>query len=437
MAIAHLEWIPGGGIQQVVKYKRESDPDFTDYGTVSGSTGEIDIAGLDSNTVYEFLIVNQCVFDLESSSDLVQDAFVECPDPLNVEQTALSLTVSFTHLGGDVDQYLVQIYEMPAESFVDEELVDSPSGTVEVTFEDLDSDTYYKIKVIPQISDFVDSDSGSDSDSDAIELDCAITERTLGCSEGYTLAPDGSYCYLIEETAPDPPSGGTPENTVAAPNDVYTAAGSFIYDFGYSSDGTGTFTQISFSNGFWVNGPGDGGNHTLTDGPMNRSALWSTTSLSDQDIGFSVCVDLPSTSVYYIGMGGDNRCRIVIDGTVIVDQNVTTMGALHGWGAATPFKLWHIYPVTLAAGPHVIELIGHNDSGAAGLGAEIYHNTAAEIAAATSYDDLDLIFSTKDYIGEPVQLGTDDVGFTCPSGYSLAACEDPFVCRRILTELPS
>jgi hypothetical protein len=70
------------------------------------------------------------------------------------------------------------------------------------------------------------------------------------------------------------------------------------------------------------------------------------------------------------------------------------------------------------------------------LGAEIYNNTAAELIAATSYADLNLIFSTKDYVGQPVQLGTDDLGYTCPSGYSLAACVEPYVCRLIYTELP-
>jgi hypothetical protein len=435
MVVAHLEWTPGGGLQQVVKYKKEGDSSFTDYETVSGSTGEINILGLDPNTVYEFLIVNQCVFDLESSSDLVQSVLIECP-LLSVEQAALSLTVSFTHLGGDIDQYLVQIYEMPAESFVDEELVDSPSGSIEVTFSDLSSDTDYKIKVIPQISELLDSDSDSGAD-DGENTDCTITERTLGCAEDYTLAPDGSYCYLIEETAPDPPTGGTPENTVAAPNGVYSSVGSYIYDFGFNSNGTGTSTQISLGNSFWVNGPGDGDSHSTVDGPMNRCALWSTSELDGQDVGFSVCLDLPDTNVYYIGVGGDNRCRIVIDGVVVVDQDLIALDSQYHWGDSTAFKFWHIYPVTLASGPHIIELIGHNDNGPAGMGAEIYHNTSAEIAAATSYDDLDLIFSTKDYIGQPVQLGSDDVGYTCPSGYSLAACEDPFVCRRILTALPS
>jgi len=96
-----------------------------------------------------------------------------------------------------------------------------------------------------------------------------------------------------------------------------------------------------------------------------------------------------------------------------------------------------VYPVTLSSGPHIIELIGHNDSSSAALGAEIYDNTAAQLISATSYSDLTLIFSTKDYRGQPVQLSTDGLGYTCPSGYSLAACQDPYVCRKILTATPT
>jgi hypothetical protein len=424
MATAHLEWGPSGGIQQEVKYKRESDPTFTLYDTISGSAATIDIPDLDDNTVYEFQVVTKCNFGLEASSSLVQDAVVTCP-VLAIEQMALTLIITFHTVGGDIDKYRVQVYEMPAETLLYDVPLFPPFGDESVQFDGLTPDTYYKFRVIPSINDTYENAT------------CEITERTLGCTGGYTLAPDGSYCYLIEEVAPDPPSGGTPENTVIAQNNVYTSVGSYIYEPGFNVNGTGTSTRIALSNTFWVNGPGDGGNHSTTAGPLNRSGLWSTSALSDQDIGFAVCIDLAESSIYYVGIAGDNRCRIVIDGVVIVDQNVTALGTQYTWDASVAFKFWHIYPVTLSSGPHIIELIGHNDSGAASLGAEVYHNTAAEIAAATSYDDLNLVFSTRDYRGQPVQLGSDDVGFTCPTGYSLAACEDPIVCRRILTELPS
>jgi hypothetical protein len=124
-----------------------------------------------------------------------------------------------------------------------------------------------------------------------------------------------------------------------------------------------------------------------------------------------------------------------VDGVTIVSQDATALGAQYGGDIAAPFKAWHIYPVVLTAGPHIVEMIGHNVAPPAALGCEIYNATAAEITAATSYTDLagKLIFSSKDYFGEEAQIGTGDVGYTCPDGYSLAPCEDPIKCRRIIT----
>jgi hypothetical protein len=56
-----------------------------------------------------------------------------------------------------------------------------------------------------------------------------------------------------------------------------------------------------------------------------------------------------------------------------------------GIGEDLTFKFWHIYPVNLSAGDHVIEIIGHNDASVAAMGAEIYNLTSAQIQAATSY----------------------------------------------------
>ena len=420
MAVAHLTWTPGGGVEQDVQYRRLGEESYIVFSTVGGSVTSADIGGLDDNTVYEFQIVNRCFSDLQTGSTSVYGADVTCPSLSVAEQTALSLTVSFTHLGGDISSYGVELYELPGETFVSSDDILSFPSPVEYTFTGLTSGVYYRIKVIPKIASAFENDA------------CLIEERTLECSEGYTLAPDGSYCYLIEETAADPPTGGEPANTVASPYSSYGIFGTYIYDPGYNDHGVGTSTQVPTSNSFWINS-----GSTTTDSPINRCGLWTEgTPLDNQDIGFAVCLDLPETKVYYIGMGGDNKCRFTIDGVVVVDQNVSELAAHYGADAQITFRIWHVYPVTLSAGPHIIELIGHNDSSAATLGAEIYNNTPSEIAAATSYDDLDLIFSTKDYIGQPVQLGSDDLGYTCPTGYSLAACEEPVVCRRILTELP-
>jgi hypothetical protein len=426
MATAHLTWTAGGGVQQEVWYKKASDSSFTLFQSVAGSVGSIDISGLDSNVVYEFKIINKCNFGLEEESNLAPQVLLTCPS-VTVDRGALSLTVNFLHVGGDIDSYLLEMHVYPAPNLVAQTTITPPFNTpISYEFDDLDADTEYAVKVIPKIGSSYTNNT------------CSSLAETLGCPDGYTLAPDGSYCYLLEEVPADAPPGGTPEDTVASTHAWYSSRGSYIFDPGFNVNGTGTFTQIPTSNGFWVNGLGDGGSFSdLVQGPMNRCGLWVSSLLDNQDIGFSVCVDLAATSLYYIGMGADNSCRIVIDGNVIVDQDVAALQAVYPPGdARVSFQIWFIYPVTLSAGPHIIELIGHNDDGPGAMGAEIYHNTPAELMAATGYGDLDLIFSSKDYIGQPVQLGNNNLGYTCPGGYSLAACADPVVCRRIITTLP-
>lgn len=253
------------------------------------------------------------------------------------------------------------------------------------------------------------------------------------CPDGYTLSMDDSFCFLVVETAATPPTDQ--EVTVAETNGAYTNFGAFIYDPGYNQDGTGTSTQIPTGNPFWIN-PSD----NTTDGPLNRSGLWATTTLSNQTVGFSVCITVPEDTTVYIGMGVDNFGVLNIDGANIVTQDVTALETQYNAifpsiGPAVTFKIWHIYPVMLTAGSHVLEMIGNNSGGAAAIGAEIYNLTPAQIAAATSYADMGsgLIFSSKDFVGMNVQIGSGGLGYTCPAGFSLRFCDSPIVCVKTLT----
>jgi hypothetical protein len=253
------------------------------------------------------------------------------------------------------------------------------------------------------------------------------------CPPGYALASDDSFCYVTLEIAATPP--GASENTVPETNVAYTDHASFIYDPGYNVDGTGTSTIINPANTWWWNSIPN-----TSAGPLNRSGLWATTTLSSQTVGFSVCINVAVDSTMYVGMGVDNFGSIVLDGTTIVNQDVAALQAQYdliypGIGPAVTFKIWHIYPVFFAAGSHALEIIGNNDSGIAAMGCEVYNLTASQIAAATSYADMGagLVFSSKDFIGMPVQLGSDDIGYSCPAGYSLKYCDSPVVCVRTIT----
>jgi hypothetical protein len=252
------------------------------------------------------------------------------------------------------------------------------------------------------------------------------------CQPGYTLSSDNSYCYLTSTVPATPPTA--PQNTVSETNANYSLYGTFIYAPGYANDGTGPSTQISPSNGFWINPTAD-----TTDGPLNRSGLWVASPGSNQQIGYSVCLELPTDATYLIGIGTDNYGIINIDGNNIVTQNPTTLAAQYnamfpGIGAFVTFRIWHVYPVTLTAGAHVLELSGFNVSGPAALGTEVYNMTPAALAAATSYVGMGsgLVFSSKDFIGMPVQLGSGNIGYSCPAGYSLRYCDSPPDCVSTL-----
>lgn len=250
------------------------------------------------------------------------------------------------------------------------------------------------------------------------------------CPIGQTLSEDASYCYVETFADATPPSAG--ENTVAVTNDVYTSCGTYIVDPGYNSDGTGASTQISLANPYWRNGLVLCGNNNLIDGPMNRCALWATTDTGGgQTVGFSVCINITESKTYMVGIACDNFGTIKLDGEVVVMQDEAAIQAQYSGIVGATFKFWFIYPLNIPAGAHYIELIGTNSGSAAALACQIYNNTPAEIAAATSDGDLNFIFNSADYVGQPIVLGSDGLGFSCPSGMSLATCQSPLMCVGI------
>ena len=123
---------------------------------------------------------------------------------------------------------------------------------------------------------------------------------------------------------------------------------------------------------------------------MNRTAVWvdSTVDGSAYEnvwLGFSACVDVPDTKTYYVGLGADNHFRLVVDDVTFVD---TMMGSMGASGPGITFKYWHIYPITLTTGNHILQLYGLDLGGQAGFGCEIYNNTLSEITGATDVSEI-------------------------------------------------
>jgi hypothetical protein len=262
------------------------------------------------------------------------------------------------------------------------------------------------------------------------------------CPIGYALSADGTYCFYQLTTSPTPPSNS--ENTVAETYFTYSCWGTLIYNPGYGVNGVGSFTQIPTSNTFWINGTGYPATGDTSHGPMNRTALWATTTTDDQTIGFSVCLDIPTNATYLVAIAGDNVPQISVDGNIIVAMDPTALGtylAANGFPGILPyadeaaFRFWNVYPVYLAAGTRVVQMTCFNTTGPAAMAAEIYNCDAATLAAATSYLTLGsaLIFSTLNYIGQPVQIGSGGIGYQCPDGYVLNPCGSPPTCIERFT----
>ncbi|MES2780366.1 MAG: hypothetical protein V4651_10765, partial [Bacteroidota bacterium] len=247
----------------------------------------------------------------------------------------------------------------------------------------------------------------------------------------------------------------------------YSSAGAYVYDPGYDVDGMILAgDSIPLSNAFWHSsapvhltplayhprnsgcGPtrpqsrsasfdstqGSGSNMVLeisslesgcayadsSDklGPLNRCGIWACCDsggirrdLTCTFFGFSKAVYTPYSKTYYIGMAADNEFRFKIDGQIF-RQTLATDG---NDSTNRNFQIWHIYPVFLSAGFHIIEMSGLNVSSYVSFGAEIYNNSKSELFNATSYDDLNLVFSTKDLIGAQFETGV----YTCDSSYAL------------------
>ncbi len=146
-------------------------------------------------------------------------------------------------------------------------------------------------------------------------------------------------------------------------------------------------------------------------------------------IGFSRCVDITEAGDYLIGLAGDNKVLLRLDGQPLYastydDQN---------------FKSWNVFKVHLDAGSHTIELFGRNNGSVAAFGAEISGpfpvgsiDTPTDMAAADYAGRI--IFSTRTLRGSTSTFDTSldasvPIGTTCPFGFALDLCGVEPICR--------
>ena len=270
---------------------------------------------------------------------------------------------------------------------------------------------------------------------------CPVTGNTTGftscsCPAGYTSTTANDICKKITTTSAV--YNGNAFNSIAGDTDSgYGGAGAYfwpsldgltlpLYRHGgpantlhEGSSGGPVVTSVdNVTNDFW--GKFISGDDSF--GRLNNGVGVKTSLQSTEWVGFSKCIDIPTTGTYYIGIAGDQYFKFKLNGEEILLGD-TLNGPLN-WG------VWHMIPVTLSSGLNIIEMEGKNAGDDMSFGAEIYSETKENLMAATSIGQTGLIFTTNDEIGSNFQLGTT-VGYTCPSGYSLNTCTGTPVCTLI------
>lgn len=162
-------------------------------------------------------------------------------------------------------------------------------------------------------------------------------------------------------------------------------------------------------------------------------------------VGFEFCIDVPETKQYLIGTGGDNEVLFYLDNVLQVylrtQKKYDADGVVGSTTISTkPFNYWHVFPITLTAGQHIIKLQGINENSIDSFGAEIYDLTLQELQAGFTgtcdnlSNDLDpyTIFSTKNYLGQAIPDLSSPGEWSCPDGTTPDECGGIPVCTTTL-----
>jgi hypothetical protein len=218
-------------------------------------------------------------------------------------------------------------------------------------------------------------------------------------SSAYNITDDG-YGNLYD---------GIVTGSQQSTNVAYASDGVKLYSSGYNIDGTGTNISWNTSAGggsyvgtFWANPVT--ANQT---GRLNYAGLWSGRSLTYLGTGtLTFNITASSNTTYYFGIGCDNLASLYLDNTLIVAQSYPN-------DTGANYEYWHIYPVSVSSGSHVVKLIGENagipsPGNPGSMGIEIYNNTSTQISASIEASPtgssipsgLNVIYSSKDHLTE-------------------------------------
>lgn len=195
---------------------------------------------------------------------------------------------------------------------------------------------------------------------------------TTGCPPGYISSPDG-FCYLSRNTQ----SSCTNYTICASTNSAYSDLGTRVY------------TTESFA----VNGTGSNTLNVNWTMRLSACGVWvcSGSPGTNTWVGYSRRVEIPTSKLYYVGVGGDNFVRLKINGqTRLQFDNPGPNGESY----SANFRYWHVYPIYLTKGVYYFEASGRDAGSPAGWGMEVYDNTYADLSSSSANSLLNILFST-------------------------------------------
>lgn len=143
---------PADALSQSVDYKRKIDIPWIE--AVTGLGGAVNtytitpVGGLEDNRVYQTRARSICANGGSEFISPVRDTIkFTCP-VLTFTPTNTTLKVQFPHLGGDIDQYIVKVYDSTGTNVIDSKVINTGlAGTLEANFTGLVKNTSYKVMV--------------------------------------------------------------------------------------------------------------------------------------------------------------------------------------------------------------------------------------------------------------------------------------------------
>lgn len=257
-----------------------------------------------------------------------------------------------------------------------------------------------------------------------------IVTDTLGgqciCPEGYEVNPGADGCYFedkVPATLSQTTYGVCAGDTNASYGQHGTRFSTSLVPGDFEIPDNGSTATTCTNPAVCLSEP------TLGVGYLSEVGVWACdTNPLNTYLGFSTCLSVPKAGEYLVGIAGDNRVLMRLDGHTIYESS-----------SSLNFRTWNVLKVSVSSGEHILELYGQNFGGAVSFGAEIWGpfptgslstpTAMREAYVATLAEEglPKLVFSTRPLRNNPGSLVFDtsvdgSSGYSCPDGYALDRC---------------